>query len=535
LLIKLASFFIVLFLFSGSILCQNEKPVSQILNELKSGIDNFQKAAIQYLNDEKNYVSDELISAIEKSIGNRNTNEFPELCFLMGSHFYNQNFNKCYYYFYKTLKSAKDLEDTTKAYLPKFHEKMGVTYFYFRRYKESHQHLISCLKFKNNPTGRLINVYNTLGLIYRNEGDDEESIKYIKKAYDIAVESKDLPWIGVLSGNLGHYAFTKKDYPKAKKLLTADYLISKETKQFDSELNALTDLIKIDIAENKMGDVREKVQELVSLYDSIATVDTKYSYFKTLSEYFENMNDYPRALKNYKLARAYADTISMNRDLLSIQNFEFQMDFEQKQTEIKVLQEKRKRDEVKQIALVVSLLLIGVISFLIIRQISNKRKQERVLHREQQEKVKQEIKSLESELHGILGKLIKKNAVIDRLKNEIETINSEKVSSLRQEKILESLQSFTLLTEEDWDTFKKLFEKLNPGFIQFIKLNYPEVTASETRLATLIRLNLSNSEMANALGISPDSVRKTNLRLRKKLGISSNDELFKFVANIKTT
>jgi DNA-binding CsgD family transcriptional regulator len=97
---------------------------------------------------------------------------------------------------------------------------------------------------------------------------------------------------------------------------------------------------------------------------------------------------------------------------------------------------------------------------------------------------------------------------------------------------LDRLQTYTLLTDEDWSNFKKLFEKLNPGFFDFFIENFPEVTNAEVRLAALIKLNLSNLEMARTLGISPDSVRKTNLRLRKKLTIEGLDELTLFIKQI---
>ncbi|MNE90465.1 hypothetical protein D3C80_1879830 [compost metagenome] len=98
--------------------------------------------------------------------------------------------------------------------------------------------------------------------------------------------------------------------------------------------------------------------------------------------------------------------------------------------------------------------------------------------------------------------------------------------------MLTNLQSFSLLTENDWIEFKRLFEKLNPGFFDFFHDKFPEITAAEIRLAALIKLNLSNIEMARTLAISPDSVRKTNLRLRKKLNIESLDDLTRFIKAI---
>ncbi|MGJ8661305.1 MAG: helix-turn-helix transcriptional regulator [Bacteroidota bacterium] len=528
-------FFLIQIILAGHVCAQmTAQTATSIVDSLKKGNKNFDKAIVDYLKNEKNTISNELIYKVEKEIGNKHTPLYPEICFLMGKHFYQSDYQKSYYYFYKTLKTAPDLSDYSKEYLSDFHEKMGITYFYFQRYKESTHHLKKALQFESSPSDRKISCYNTLGLVYRNQNKLGFCRYYTRLAYDLAVKSNDKPWIGVLSGNLGFLILKQKKYDRARKLLTSDYNISKETKQHESQITALTSLIKIDIELNELDKIPPKIIELSALKDRTHLLSSKRAYYEAMKNYLEVIGDYKGALSNYKMANIYFDSIAKKRDALAIRNFEFQMDFELKQAEIKVLNEKHKKDELRLFALIVSLILFGLISILIIRRILKRRRKERELHLQKQNEIEKELKKSESELHAILDNLIKKNTVIDQLKNEIETINSEKDSSLQKEKLFESLQSFTLLTDEDWDTFKRLFEKLHPGFISFFKINFPDVTASEIRLATLIKLNLSNSEMANALGISPDSVRKTSLRLRKKLDINSNDELISFIFSLIT-
>ena len=92
------------------------------------------------------------------------------------------------------------------------------------------------------------------------------------------------------------------------------------------------------------------------------------------------------------------------------------------------------------------------------------------------------------------------------------TISSEmKEQKLEQ---LDQLKTSVVLTEDDWTQFKRTFEKLYPSFIPSLMKINPSLTNAEIRLATLMKLNLSTSEISNTLGISADSVRKTNLRLR---------------------
>lgn len=149
-------------------------------------------------------------------------------------------------------------------------------------------------------------------------------------------------------------------------------------------------------------------------------------------------------------------------------------------------------------------------------------------------RVEEELKNTEREMKNILSNLIDKNQLMEELRTEISSHHSKEndANKLEKEKLLDKLQSFTLLTDDDWLDFKKLFNKLNPGFIDYFHEHYKDVTPSEVRLAALLKLNLSNIEMAKTLWISPDSVRKTNLRLRKKLNIKYQDDLLAYIKQI---
>jgi DNA-binding CsgD family transcriptional regulator len=107
-------------------------------------------------------------------------------------------------------------------------------------------------------------------------------------------------------------------------------------------------------------------------------------------------------------------------------------------------------------------------------------------------------------------------------------IRNERQESLPEEERLETLQQLSnsrLITEEDWETFKKLFNNVYPFFIVRIRQSNPDITPAELRLSTLILLNLTTREMAGMLGISPESVKKARQRLRKKLELSANNNL----------
>ncbi|HAA21585.1 MAG TPA: hypothetical protein DCP28_23520, partial [Cytophagales bacterium] len=54
---------------------------------------------------------------------------------------------------------------------------------------------------------------------------------------------------------------------------------------------------------------------------------------------------------------------------------------------------------------------------------------------------------------------------------------------------------------------------------------YPKLTANDLRICNLIRQNLANKEIAEALNITPGSLEQSRYRIRKKMGLSSKDNL----------
>ncbi len=87
--------------------------------------------------------------------------------------------------------------------------------------------------------------------------------------------------------------------------------------------------------------------------------------------------------------------------------------------------------------------------------------------------------------------------------------------------------------EKDWEDFKQHFENVHPEFFTNLKLQFPDLSANDLKVAALTRLNLSIKEASNILGISPESTKTARYRLRKKLNLSPETDLFDFLLDFK--
>jgi DNA-binding CsgD family transcriptional regulator len=54
----------------------------------------------------------------------------------------------------------------------------------------------------------------------------------------------------------------------------------------------------------------------------------------------------------------------------------------------------------------------------------------------------------------------------------------------------------------------------------------------ELRQCAYININLSPKQVANLLNITPDAVKKARMRIKKKLNLSGEESLSKFIASL---
>jgi DNA-binding CsgD family transcriptional regulator len=136
---------------------------------------------------------------------------------------------------------------------------------------------------------------------------------------------------------------------------------------------------------------------------------------------------------------------------------------------------------------------------------------------------------LEKELHVNRKELIITSEKLEEKDKLLSTkIGIEKTDIVSIFKLLEN----SLSTEAEWSEFKLKFKELNPNFLNQLLVNHPDLSKSDVRLLTLIKIGYSQKEIANILSIAPDSVKKARSRVRKKLTLPENNRLKEYLQNL---
>ncbi|WP_316821906.1 hypothetical protein [Pedobacter gandavensis] len=83
-----------------------------------------------------------------------------------------------------------------------------------------------------------------------------------------------------------------------------------------------------------------------------------------------------------------------------------------------------------------------------------------------------------------------------------------------------------------WDNFKLYFEQINPGFLLQLTSNYPSLTSTDLKYCCYLKMNMSNDDIKNLLGINQESVRTHKYRLKKKMSLSREQDLLTYLRTV---
>jgi len=152
------------------------------------------------------------------------------------------------------------------------------------------------------------------------------------------------------------------------------------------------------------------------------------------------------------------------------------------------------------------------------------------LNRQRLENTARELEIHKAQLEEFTALMLEKNTKIEALQPfKGESVSDMESNSATQNALndddVDTLFQSALLTETDWQRFQKHFEKVFPGIINRLKMEYHELSIAELRLVLLTKMGLKTNEIALFIGITSASVRTLRYRFKKKMGVSEEELL----------
>ena len=136
-----------------------------------------------------------------------------------------------------------------------------------------------------------------------------------------------------------------------------------------------------------------------------------------------------------------------------------------------------------------------------------------------------EIQTKSSEVAGKSLSIAKQGEMIDNIQKILD--NETDLNKLRSE--IKKAIKINAVNKHEWEIFETNLNQIHNEFIVNLSRKYPTLTSKDIKLCVYLKMNLSSKEIAPLMNISFRGVELHRYRLRKKLGLSQEDNLSKFL------
>jgi ligand-binding sensor domain-containing protein/DNA-binding CsgD family transcriptional regulator len=149
----------------------------------------------------------------------------------------------------------------------------------------------------------------------------------------------------------------------------------------------------------------------------------------------------------------------------------------------------------------------------------------------QNAKLEGELQFKNKELATVTMYLVERGGLLSNMKEEmLGVIKKMGIPNLAYEfRGVFKMISDTEKSNEDWDRFALYFDQVHNNFLTILKTKYPQLSPTDLKLCAYLRLNLSSKEIAHILNISLKGVEVSRYRVRKKLNLPTETNLYDFL------
>ncbi len=413
------------------------------------------------------------------------------------------NFQLAEEYYEKSLKHSLSLKNITANDYNLIGEitrlnknlKRSLSYFYFA---------IKINKLISDDTALLMN-YNNIGLAYLELGELDSASFYLNNSLR-KIDSLGMKIRGdAINISFGKLYFKLNDYQKALKYFS---------KTIELDLSYHPDEIEL---------YRDAYKGIWECQEKLGAISSAFNAYKKYQHYNSKIQDYTK------------QTLMFQNQIM-IERAKYDRELALLNDELKI--EQRFKKNMFFLFGGILLIVILIIYILWLRNKSIKQKVELEVNRNkiqelERKNLKEQLDLKNRELTSTAIHLANKNEILSDIKLKIDLATKSDVSNLSSSlSRISYLIKDNLQLDNDWEIFKKHFTEVHPNFFENLINLYPELTNDELKLCAYLKIQLSSKEIARLLNITAVAINKRRNRLRKKLGINSEVDLYEFLLTI---
>lgn len=455
------------------------------------------------------------------------------------------------------MKSVEYYRQTQhKKALAESYHKLGNLYYYTRQPDMAFENQYKALEIYSSINDSLgtAQIYGGLGHLHEKDLSYDSAIFYQNKALTLYKTLDYAPGLANILENIGSVYEDLENYDSAyvyfQQAQSLHENLGNESAQI-STLNNLGDVFR------KTGKAEEGLKYTEQSLALAQQLDQNYrasSSLRDMSKGYKELGNLDKAYEYLNQSMLLYEDIYSQESARQISLLQTLFDIEQKNGEIQLLERNQRVDQLTKLAILLVVVFLVIMGGLMVsrQRLKIKKNKELIEEREKayqaehqlmqaeidkqqlsEKNLHAEIKSKSKELTTHTLHAITKNQILEELKTDLLEILKD--DSTRHKKDLKKIVrkiDTNFQRDEEWAHFTKMFTKVHESFYDHLSEQFPDLTLSEKRLASLIKLNISSRDIATIMAISPDSLRIARYRLRKKMNIEREVKLESFIQNI---
>jgi tetratricopeptide (TPR) repeat protein len=319
---------------------------------------------------------------------------------------------------------------------------------------------------------------------------------------------------------MGAYYQSKKQYQKAIESLT---MATELFKSFPVEVNVTgSRLSECYLAINEIDTAKEIALKNLS-FKNISDREKRYNY-RVLEKIYKKTKNNQELLKVKDSLILISSGTNSSKVLKTLNDLETQILLSKSARELN--ESKIRYNTYLYILIIGSVILF--FSLVTIRINYNYQKEKGSRLELEKEKVTEELNQKNRELVSKANFIIQRN---DYLKNLQKKISSSVKEEDYSTNMVSNELNRVINSEKSYEEFDNMFVNVYPDFYQ--KLNQiSKLSQTDLRLASYIKMNHNNNEIANISGISLRTVESQRYRLTKKLNLDKDQDLNSFLMSL---
>ncbi len=425
-----------------------------------------------------------------------------------------------------------------------------------KQYEEAKRFFEECVNLYLSDAEKSENLaesYNNLGIIEYLEKNPSTALVYYDKAGSIFKKIGDLKKWNIVLGNMALIHLQENQPQQA-----LNYF--KQQLTFYEQTNYQSSLAKTNGNIGYAYFLLNEVPTAIPFYEKCISIAKEHGFknilavtYKDLSETYKAIGDTKNALKNFE-AYHQLETENISEKALK-EVYELQIKYDKEIQDKKLVQQEQELSFLRQGKVIRQqrfyLLLAGTICLLScslfyyffqkskIKQIQfakqlNEEKLKNQIALENREKtiLKEQLTNKEKDLTSLALNISRKKDFAISIDQKLIALEKKLPEDFKPD--IRHLKLFTnsqLKINDDLAFLEENIEDINHQFYDKLD-SFAKFSQSEKQICGLMRLNLSNKEIALLRNTTTNSAKVFRYRIRKKLGLQPDEDIIAFLQNI---